>query len=206
MEKLYELPDLVEEIRDALRRPLAADAALRTLERGFGRLLSNPFFLARELERMGAAGDEVCLHQDPELDFVVLARGVSARKARHGKSHAVVPHDHGPLWALYGVYAGTTRLQRWEPDAAERGGLFPGLRLLKDTQAVGGDLDAIEPHNMHLPLNPPDAASTIIVVYNKPLPSVLRRGYVPDLERVVEFQGLRPPVKASSKLIRSQPA
>jgi hypothetical protein len=203
MDRLYRLANLIDEVRDAVTQELSADVALLRLEQGFRRLLANPFFLKEELERVGTVRDETCLYRDPDLDFVVLARGVGSRRGRKGTSHAVVPHDHGPLWALYGVYEGTTNLQRYEPDDSESSGRFPGLRLVKEAPAKAGDLDAITPHHMHLPLNAPDATSTIVVVYNKPLESVVRRGYVPDLQSVVEFQGVRPPVRSTSKLIRA---
>jgi hypothetical protein len=56
-------------------------------------------------------------------------------------------------------------------------------------------MDAIEPHNMHLPVHTPGAGTIIIVVYNKPLESVVRRGYVAAAKTVVDFQGIFPPLE-----------
>lgn len=193
----YGLEEFVEEVREIAGTQLPADRVLQVLGPGFQRLLSNRSFLRDRLEGSAPATDEICLHRDPVHDFVVLARGVSARRGKKGSSHAVLPHDHGPLWALYGVYEGESNLQRYESDPAERFGSFPGLRLIRDIPSKPGDCDAIAPHNMHLPIN--DSGTVILVVYNKPLESVVRRGYVQEIQSVVQFQGIFPPLGTASK-------
>jgi len=95
--------------------------------------------------------------------------------------------------ALYGLYEGSARLQRYVPDATHDGGPFPDLRLVSDVASIAGAIDAIEPHSMHLPVFPERGANVIIVVYSGPLTSVVRRGYVPARRGVVEFEGLYPP-------------
>jgi hypothetical protein len=193
MSEGFGLEDFVAEIRAVVAKKLPAKEALAALAPGFRRLLSNRTFLQEKLAAIGSHADEVCLYRDPEYDFTVLARGVSGRRQQQGKSHAGVPHDHGPLWALYGLYEGTARMQRWEPDATVQSGPFPGLRLIADVPAKAGEFDAIEPHNMHLPVFPPEGGSVILVVYNKYLESVQRRGYVAAAKGVVTFQGTFPP-------------
>lgn len=188
--------DFVEEIRGVMRRKSSPRDALDALTPGFRRLLANSTFLDEEIRKLGTTADEVCLHHDRDFDFVVLARGVSRGSVRQGASHASVPHDHGPLWALYGLYEGTARLQRYTPDATQSAGPFPGLRLLSDLPSTAGDIDAIEPHSMHLPVFPAGGGSVIIVVYDKPLGKVVRRGYVAARRAVVDFQGAYPPTAA----------
>jgi hypothetical protein len=56
-----------------------------------------------------------------------------------------------------------------------------------------GEVDSVDPHNMHLPVRTPGAGTIIIVVYNQPLDSVVRRGYVAAAKSVVDFQGIFPP-------------
>lgn len=195
MNTTYGLQDFIDEVRDTLAQEQPPDVAPQTLTPGFKRLLANREFLTQELKDIGIRSDEVCLHAESDDGFVVLARGVSDRKPSKGKSHAVVPHDHGPLWALYGIYEGSSNLQRWAPDALERGGAFPGLKLISERQANAGEMDAIPPHSMHLPVHSPDAGTIIIVVYNGPLELVVRRGYVAAGEAVVDFQGVFPPLE-----------
>lgn len=193
MSEAYGLEDFIAATRAVTARSLAAKDALAALAPGFGRLLANRGFLREKLAAIGSHADEVCLYRDPEQDFTILARGVSTRPRQQGKSHAGVPHDHGPLWALYGIYEGTARMQRWAPDATVQSGPFPGLRLTAEVPAKAGEFDAIEPHNMHLPVFPPEG-SVILVVYNGVLESVQRRGYVAAAKGVVMFQGGFPPL------------
>ena len=195
MTDAYGLNDFVDEVRSSIANRHSPADALAALKPGFARLLANPTFLREKIEEIGAHSDEVCLHGEPDQSFVVLARGASQKQTNQGISHAVVPHDHGPLWALYGIYEGSSNLQRWEPDASEQSGPFPGLRLVSETPAQAGEMDAIEPHNMHLPVHTPGAGTIIIVVYDKPLESVVRRGYVASAKTVVDFQGIFPPLE-----------
>ena len=195
MTDAYGLNEFADEVRASIANRQSPAAALAALSPGFRHLLANPTFLRERIEEIGAHSDEVCLHAEPDQGFVVLARGISQKQTNQGQSHAVVPHDHGPLWALYGIYEGSSNLQRWEPDRSEQSGPFPGLRLVSEHPASAGGMDAIEPHNMHLPAHTPGAGTIIIVVYNKPLESVMRRGYVAAAQTVVDFQGVFPPLE-----------
>ena len=195
MKKVYGLAEFNEEVRASIAQQQAPTTVLRALTPSFRRLLANPTFMRERIEEVGVDSDEVCLHAEPSEGFVVLARGVSKKPTGQGESHAVVPHDHGPLWALYGVYEGSTNMQRWEPDSSEHSSPFPGLRLLSERLAKAGDMDAIEPHNMHLPVHTPGAETVIIVVYDKPLDSVVRRGYIVSAKTVGDFQGYFPPLE-----------
>jgi hypothetical protein len=56
-----------------------------------------------------------------------------------------------------------------------------------------GEVDPVDPHKMHLPVNTPGAGTIITVVYNQPLGSVVRRGYAAAAKTVVDFQGIFPP-------------
>lgn len=166
---------------------------LNALSSAFSALLSDRGFLDEELLALKTEVDEVCLYHDSDHEFVVLARGACRTAIRQGSSHASVPHDHGPLWALYGLYEGTARLQRYVPDPAREDGPFPGLRMVADSPAGPGSHDAIEPHQLHLPVFPPQGGSVIIVVYARPLGLVVRRGYMASRRTVVDFQGPFPP-------------
>ena len=131
MTATYGLDDFIQEVRAASQKQLSSAETLRTIAPGFKKLLNNRDFLQQRLASMGAVGDEVCLHADADNHFVILARGVS-----RGQSHAGSPHDHGSLWALYGIYEGSARFQRYEIDSANQGGPFPGLRLISETPAM----------------------------------------------------------------------
>ena len=187
--------EFIAEVRAVMLRESPARDTLRALTPGFGRLLANRTFLDDEIRKLGATADEVCLYHDRDCDFVVLARGVSRGSTRKGASHAAMPHDHGPLWALYGLYEGSARLQRYAPDPDASDAPFPGLRLLSDTPSETGAIDAIEPYNMHLPVFPENGGNVIIVVYSKPLGKVERRGYVAARKGVVKFRGAFPPME-----------
>lgn len=193
MNEPYRLETFVDEVRDAVSRGLAVENALSTLTPPFKRLLANRSFLEQALSEVRPTGDEARLFHDEQHGFVVLARGIGTRPAQQGVSHAAMPHDHGPLWALYGLYRGSARMQRYEPDARQAAPPFPGLRLTSDTLAHAGDVDAIPPHRIHLPLFVGEASSTVIVVYSGVLEAVTRRGYVAARAGVVEFRGVFPP-------------
>jgi hypothetical protein len=188
----YGLDAFIEELRGWTSRGLPAATTLRALTPAFKRLLANRSFLEQALGGVRAIGDEARLFHDEQRGFVVLARGIATGPKEQGVSHAASPHDHGPLWALYGLYRGSARMQRYEPDASRTDPPFPGLRLTSDVLAHAGDVDAIAPHHMHLPLFLEGGKSTVIVVYSGVLEAVTRRGYVRS-RGVVEFQGVFPP-------------
>lgn len=193
----YRMQDFVDEARDVVGRGASPEEALSTLAPGFERLLVDPAFVRERLDEIGTVEDETCLYRDPDSDFVILARGVGSLGER-GTVRSGVPHDHGPLWALYGVYAGQVHLQRYEVDLEERAGRFPGLRLTSDVAGEAGTFDAIPPYHLHLPITVPGSGAIVVVVYNRPLASVVRRAYLPDLGNLIEFQGSRPPTRAAT--------
>jgi predicted metal-dependent enzyme (double-stranded beta helix superfamily) len=183
----YGLEDFIREVRAVAPKHLSSGETLGSIAPSFRQLLNNRSFLKEKLDALNVVGDEACLYVDPDYHFVILARGVS-----RGQSHAGSPHDHGSLWALYGIYEGSARFQRYEVDPTCKTGPFPGLRLISETAAEAGDYDAIEPGNMHLPVFPPEGGSVIIVVYKDDLESVVRRGYLRDMSQPVRFRGQFP--------------
>jgi predicted metal-dependent enzyme (double-stranded beta helix superfamily) len=183
----YGLEEFIQDVRAVAHKQLPSDQTLASIGPSFQRLLNNSTFLQEKLDAMGVFGDEVCLYSDPDYGFVILARGVS-----RGQSHAGSPHDHGSLWALYGIYEGSAQFQRYEVDSTSKEGRFPGLRLVSERSASAGDYDAIEPGHMHLPVFPPKGGSVIIVIYKNDLESVVRRGYLRDIQQPVRFRGQFP--------------
>jgi predicted metal-dependent enzyme (double-stranded beta helix superfamily) len=183
----YGLHEFIADVRAVASGQFPADQTLASIAPFFERLLKNCTFLQEKLDTTKGHGDEVCLYADPDYGFVILARGVN-----RGQSHAGSPHDHGSLWALYGIYEGSAQFQRYEVDATSKGGPFPGLRLVSQRAANAGDYDAIEPNNMHLPVFPPEGGSVIIVIYKNDLESVIRRGYLRDTQQPVRFRGQFP--------------
>lgn len=203
----YGLRDFIEEVRDAAKRQIPAEQALEVLSPGFGRLLANPGFLKERLSTMEPSSikDETVLYQDPDYGFVILGRGLKKKVSSPSDPVMVMPHDHGPLWALYGVYEGEVDLHRYEVDAAEASGPFPGLKRTMNKRAAAGEFDPVKPHQLHFPANVPGVGSITIVVYAKPLPCVVRRGYIPAAQRLIEFQGERPPVTLSARTVVQAP-
>jgi len=190
MANQYGLEEFIEEVRSALSKHLSAGDTLRSVTPGFKKLLDNRSFLQEKLNELDTVRDEVLLYKDPDHRFSILARGVSREVKRQGQSHAGTPHDHGSLWALYGLYEGTARFQRYRVDPTNKNGPFPGLQLISDEPAKAGDFDAIEPGNMHLPIFPSEGGGVIIVVYDGALETVVRRGYLRDIQQPVIFKGL----------------
>jgi predicted metal-dependent enzyme (double-stranded beta helix superfamily) len=199
----YQLDEFINQVRAAVGADLQAAEVLTTLTPAFQRLLHNTNLLSDDLAAASLNAPEVCLYQDPVHEFVVLVRGLGTTGANRPAAVAATPHDHGSLWALYGTYRGQLRLQRFEVDEQQTLAPYPGLRLTRDIAAQPGDFDAIEPHHLHLPVRMSSDTITL-VVYNKPLGSVVRRAYLPDLRQLVVFQGLVPPTSSSSSLLLSR--
>lgn len=184
----YGLDGFIEEVRDVVSSQMAPGKALKALSPGFRKLLANRTFLAEKLATIPVLEYETCLYQDPVNEFVVLVRGVRPRNS----PYPILPHDHGPLWALYGVYDGKVTIERYTPDPAEEGGQYPGLSLVSTRLGQAGDFDAIPPHHLHCPPDEEEGSLTI-VVYPKDLDKVTRRGYMPEIKALIEFQGKKPP-------------
>ena len=189
----YGLDDFVAEVRSVVGSRMEPGRALKTLSPGFRKLLANRTFLAEKLATIPVHEYETCLYQDPIHEFVVLARGVKPRTS----PYPILPHDHGPLWALYGVYGGKVTIERYTPNPAEQGGQYPGLSLVSTRLGQPGDFDPIPPHHLHCPPDEEDGSLTI-VVYPKDLDKVTRRGYMPEIKSLIEFQGKKPPRTVSA--------
>lgn len=193
MSKEFGLVEFADEVRDVCAKKLSSSTALETLRPHFERLLGNRRFLAEKLATIERISNETRLYHDPEYDFVILARGVGKQGKVADFARRIMPHDHGPLWAMYGVYEGEQSLQRYSIDPESKEGQFPGLALVSEMVGKTGAQDDIEPHNLHLPVAVGEGAITI-VVYNRPLETVPRLGYLPELQDVVEFMGQAPPL------------
>jgi len=116
-EPLYLLTDFVNDLRPIVARARPPMETLVAMTPAFKRLLSDESFLSTALARCAPHGDEACLYRDPHHGFVVLARGIGQAQDDEGGSHAAMPHDHGPLWAVYGLYRGAAHMQRYTEDA-----------------------------------------------------------------------------------------
>jgi hypothetical protein len=195
MSKQYGLMDFADEIREVCAKGLGAREALDTLRPSFERLLGNRTFLHEKLATLDKISSETELYRDPDYDFVILTRGVGKQGKRADFGRKIMPHDHGPLWALYGVYEGEQAMHRYEVEPESKEGQFPGLHLAEEILAKTGGHDEVEPHHIHLPV-PVGDGSISLVVYDKPLESVPRLGYIPELQGVVEFTGKAPPLHA----------
>ena len=96
-------------------------------------VLKDADFVTRHLGE--GTGNRDVLYEDPELGFCILAH------AYEGASQSA-PHDHGPVWAIYGQASGETEMTEWEvvePASEERAGkvrrnktyaLKPGMACL----------------------------------------------------------------------------
>jgi hypothetical protein len=195
MSRQFGLLEFADEVRAVCTKELSPHAAFDTLRPNFERLLGNRTFLTEKLATMEKISSETELYRDPDYDFVILARGVGKHGKRADFGRLIMPHDHGPLWALYGVYEGEQAMQRYEIEPESEEGRFPGLALAEENMARAGGHDEVEPHHIHLPV-PVGEGSITIVVYDKPLDSVPRLGYIPELKGVVEFTGKAPPLHA----------
>jgi hypothetical protein len=184
----YGLDDFIDELKSVVAEQLEPQDALEKLSPGFKKLLGNRTFLSERLAKIPVQDYETCLYRDPEYEFVILARGVKPRNS----PYPILPHDHGPLWALYGVYDGRVRMERYEVRPDSHSGPYPGLALTAARNGVAGDFDAILPGHLHCPPDEEDGSLTI-VVYPRDLDEVRRRGYVPTRKALVEFQGKKPP-------------
>jgi hypothetical protein len=186
--EVYGLDEFVGEVRHVVSTQMPPGKALKTLSPGFSKLLANRAFLTKKLATIQVQEYETCLYRDPVHEFVVLARGVRPRNS----PYPILPHDHGPLWALYGVYGGKVTIERYKVNPVETGGQYPGLSLVSSRLGEPGDFDAIPPHHLHCPPDEEEGSLTI-VVYPKDLDKVTRRGYMPEIKALIEFQGKKPP-------------
>lgn len=155
MAEIYGLEEFIEEVRAIVPKHLPAGDTLRAVTTGFKKLLNNRSFLREKLNTLDVVGDEACLYEDPDYNFVILARNVSRQAAHQGRSHAGSPHDHGTLWALMGG----SPAQHYKLNSMNRSEPFPGLRMISEVPAKAGDFDANEPSNMHLPVFPPEGGN-----------------------------------------------
>ncbi len=94
-------------------------------------VLQDQEFIAKQFGE--DAPDRKIIYEDPELGFCILAHYNKGAKASN-------PHDHGPVWAIYGQAAGQTEMTDWElvePAAEGKAGKvrMAGTYLLKPGMA-----------------------------------------------------------------------
>lgn len=141
----YDFDQFVEDCREALRSDPGTPGVVAVRE-SMERLLENPDFLDKHFGPNAEIGVHM-LHEDDDMDFVVLAHvNDPARKSP--------PHDHGESWAVYGQAIGHTTMRVYE---RVDGGEGPGDAELKQTDQydlkVGevGMYDVGEIHSIDYP-------------------------------------------------------
>jgi predicted metal-dependent enzyme (double-stranded beta helix superfamily) len=126
---------LIDDVRAAIRgAPDPEQPPLEPIKAAIERALADP----RCLNQVYRADDEPAakaglLYEDPDYGFAVWA-SVQAP----GTYHA--PHDHGPTWAVYGVYAGKvdTGLYERTDDGSREG--YAEVREIQRVMAQHGDV------------------------------------------------------------------
>ena len=87
MTEAYGLVEFTDEVRASIVQQQTPATVLGALTQSFGRLLANPTFMRERIEEIGVHSDEVCLHEEPDQGFVVLARGASkSRRIRENRT------------------------------------------------------------------------------------------------------------------------
>ena len=87
------------------------------------RVLADEAFMAAHFGSE-ADSERNVLYEDPDLDFCIVAHV-------YQKIYGGRPHDHGPVWAIYGQAAGVTEMTDWrlvEPPKDGRAGKVASVR------------------------------------------------------------------------------
>lgn len=186
----YDITDLVARIATAFERSDSDEAQMKAAAEAARNLLRDPAFLSEHygLSKDGKHGDYL-LYKHPQHEFVLRARVMAPGRYTPA-------HDHGELWAVYGVCEGQVQMDRYQraddgsqPDYAE-------LRQTKRIVAHAGELDTIAPWGIHDVAIRTAEPAVSLVIYSRPLNSVARNRYDPQQRTVRFFQDGKTPEEA----------
>jgi predicted metal-dependent enzyme (double-stranded beta helix superfamily) len=168
---------LVDEVRAVIKgAPDPEQPPLEPIKAAIERVLAQPRCLAEvygsEQEDKAGAG---LLYEDPNYGFAVWA---SVQPP--GTYHAA--HDHGPTWAVYGVYAGKvdTVLYRRADDGSRQG--YAEVRELSRAVATHGDVSCMPRGIAHETRSMDEKPALNLIV--RGLRSYWRHVYRPDARTV----------------------
>lgn len=106
---------------------------------------------------------------DPQRHFIVQC-------SVHHPGHLTEAHDHGEVWAVYGVVRGVSRYRRFsrQPDVAPD---TAALHCVRDEELRPGQIDVVSPGEVHLIGNETGEMTLNVVVRPRPIEDVWRRRF-----------------------------
>jgi predicted metal-dependent enzyme (double-stranded beta helix superfamily) len=122
------------------------------------------------------------LYKDPQRGFIVTASTSKDKLYRP-------PHDHGPTWAVYGVYSGEISMKRYRRVDDRRKDGYAEVGRVADFIARPGMVDAIVAGGIHELFYSGDAGISVIARSADPT-EFLRGRYNPTEKTVQMFKGV----------------
>jgi predicted metal-dependent enzyme (double-stranded beta helix superfamily) len=181
-DKMSAFRNLVGAVKDAYNEGRSEEWLLFRASDAVGELLQDKSFLKDFGLPVAGEYQTYLLYKDPERGFIVTASTSRDKLYRP-------PHDHGPTWAVYGVYSGQIQMTRYKRVDDRRVEGYAELDQVADFAARGGMVDAIMPGGIHELRYGGDAGISVIVRSSDPA-EFLRGRYNPAEKKVEMFRGV----------------
>jgi predicted metal-dependent enzyme (double-stranded beta helix superfamily) len=178
----------IDEVR-SLKAGDPTDAAIAPLvAAALGELLRDPELIAASKSwpdhNDWDAGkySNLVFYQDPDYGFVLNGLIKTANRT-------TPIHDHGRVWTIYGLLAGSERVRRYSrvEDGSEDAE-FADLAVIDDRLVDVGFVDIVPPFEMHAEQTGADG--TVAVIYrSEKVGSFLQNSYDADTRRLLKHYG-----------------
>jgi len=188
----------VGSVQDAYNQGRSEEWLLFRVSDALGTLLQDGTFLGDFGLPIAGEYQTYLLYKDLERGFIVTASTSRDQLYRP-------PHDHGPTWAVYGVYTGEIRMNRYKRVDDRRAEGYAELDQVADFTAQGGMVDAIVAGGIHELRYSGDGGISVIVRSADPS-EFLRGRYKPRENKVEMFKGVSTGGRHERKDLRERTA
>lgn len=172
----------INAVRDAYNERQSEEWLLFRVSDALGTLLQDKTFLRDFGLPVAKEYQTYLLYKDSQKGFIVTASTSKDKLYRP-------PHDHGPTWAVYGVYSGEIAMNRYRRVDGRRKAGYAELDQVADFVARLGMVDAIVAGGIHELRYRGDAGISVIARSGDP--SEFLRGRYNPIEKTVEmFKGV----------------
>lgn len=172
----------IESVKGAYDERRSEERLVFCVSDALGALLQDKHYLNDFGLPRGGEYQTYLLYTDSERGFMVTASTSRDKLYRP-------PHDHGPTWAVYGVYTGDIDMKRYQRVDDRRKDGYAELDRVAEFRARPGMVDAIVAGGIHELDYRGDGAISVVVRSGDP-GEFIRGRYNPEERTVKMFKGV----------------
>lgn len=183
MDACPSLASLIGELREIWRTVPDIEARMTRAKPVLERVIRDETFKERTRAWPLTPGQNLLFYEDPDFGFVL-----NGTVRQPGSPE--MPHDHAHSWTVYGIVEGTESMQRYE--RLDKNGAQSGqaeLKLISVKAGHAGDVDLVEPYDIHFEAPGPTRSSALILRSERLVGRTPQRLFNLKTKTVVEGSG-----------------